>query len=77
MQQVLKPAARAAGTEVTAPDLLEEFLVAMRDAIAASDTRFAGNLRRRLLVRSKRVEGVEIQIPVRCHTGLRFEGPGA
>jgi len=39
MQQRLKPAARAAGTEVVAPELLDQLDTAMNGAIAALDAR--------------------------------------
>jgi hypothetical protein len=42
MQQVLKSASGTAGAQVIAPELLEELLVAMHDAIAAADARFRG-----------------------------------
>jgi hypothetical protein len=36
MQQFLKPAARTARAEVVAPELLDQLLVAVDDAVAAS-----------------------------------------
>jgi len=40
MQQFLKPAVGAAGTEVVAAELLEEFLVTVDHAVAAADMGF-------------------------------------
>jgi hypothetical protein len=40
MQHVLKPASGAAGAEVVAPELLDELLVAVDDAVAAPDPGF-------------------------------------
>jgi len=36
----LKPAARTTGAEIVPPELLDEFDVAVDDAIAAADPRF-------------------------------------
>jgi hypothetical protein len=42
MQHFLKSTPGTAGTQVIAPELLDQFLVAMHDAIAAADVRFRG-----------------------------------
>jgi hypothetical protein len=42
MQHRLKPASGAARTRVVATELLDELLVAVDDALAASDVGFAG-----------------------------------
>ncbi len=42
MQHVLKALPGAAGAEVVAPELLDQFLVAMHDAVAAAHMRLGG-----------------------------------
>jgi hypothetical protein len=42
MQQALKSASGAAGAEVVAPELLDEFLDAVDDAVAAPDPGLRG-----------------------------------
>jgi len=42
MQQFLKSASGAAGAKVIAPELLDELLIAVHDAVAAPDMGFGG-----------------------------------
>jgi len=42
MQQVLKSASGGAGAEVVAPELLDQLLVAVHDAVAAPDAGLGG-----------------------------------